>query len=129
MYWHDKTPSAVSSFDLSQDPPDCSASASASAGASASVSVRDGSYHSSSSSCTRSGYYDSNSSSSSSRSYSSSSSLSLIQLWIQYTDAVGAGLFRAPQGPLFFSKALSEGANRALHPKKAVDVVGNKQGK
>ena len=54
--------------------------------------------------------------------------MSLIQLWIQYTDAVGAGLFRAPQGPLFFSKALSEGANRALHPKKAVDVVGNKQG-
>lgn len=121
VYWHDSRPSAISSLDLTQDPADCRASASAIA--SASASVRDGSYHSSNSSCTGSGYYDNNSSSS-----SSSSSLSLIQLWIQYTDAVGAGLFRAPQGPLFFSKALSEGANRALHPKKAVDVVGNKHG-
>jgi hypothetical protein len=118
VYWQDTSPSVSSSIDLSQDDTD-DAGAAIGAGA-LSFNTRSGI-------CAGSVDYINDSSSSSSS--SSSSGLSLIQLWMQYTDAVGAGLFRAPQSPLFFSKALSEGANRALHPKRAADVVGNKQGR
>ena len=118
-YWQDTSPTVSSSVDISQDDTD-GAGAASGAGAL--------SFHTSSGICAAS-HDHSNGSCSSSSSSSSSNGLSLIQLWMQYTDAVGAGLFRAPQGPLVFSKALSEGANRALHPKRAADVVGNKKGR
>ena len=116
VFWQDNSPSVSSSIDLSQDDTE-DAGAASGAGAL--------SLHTRSGICAGSVDYINDSSCSS----SSSSGLSLIQLWMQYTDAVGAGLFRAPQGPLFFSKALSDGANRALHPRRAADVVGNKQGR
>ena len=114
IYGQETSPAAVSSLDLSQDSPVRGDGA--------------GFFHSRNSPCAIAGDHDSTCSTSGSGSSSSSSS-TLIQLWMQYTDGVGAGLFRAPQGPLFFSEALGDGANRALHPRKAIDVVGNKQGR
>jgi hypothetical protein len=60
--------------------------------------------------------------------FSSGGGLHLIQLWMAHTDALCSGVFRAPNGSGLWTKILAEAATSALQPKKASDIVGNKQG-